>query len=215
MESRRAVYRQLLRTEDLMRMEDDRIGELGDNLNVMRRALAALMAFGCAAAVWAGSLYVLELKGGARVFSLDRPMEKGRVLVFHRYPDGIFTSIPSDEVAKIATSAAADRTEKLAPGELMVLGKDIEGPVPENAGPPPAPAAAPASYPMLDYDYGYYGYGYGYGGGHRPPRPHPSPRPLPPPLVGPNGYPGTPQLPIGSNGFPILFPSPQPQPQPR
>ena len=97
----------------------------------------------------------------------------------------------------------------------MVLGNDVEGPVPESAAPPPGPAAAPPGYPTLDYGYGYYGYGYGYGygGGHHPPRPHPAPHPLPPPLVGPNGYPGTPQLPIGSNGFPILFPSPQPQPR--
>lgn len=53
--------------------------------------------------------------------------EKGRVLVFHRYPDGIFTSISSDEVARIAPASAADRTEKLAPGELPRRLRDRRG----------------------------------------------------------------------------------------
>lgn len=174
----------------------------------MRRALTILIAFGCAAVVSASSLYVLELKNGARVFALDRPLEKGRVLVFHRHPDGVFTSISAAEVARIAPASAADRTEKFQPGELVVLGHDVEGPVPEGSAPslaPPAPRAA-ASIP----EYGYSGYfvygGTGKGGGHRPSLPTPAPRPLPPPLVGPNGYPGTPQLPIGPNGFPVLFP---------
>ena len=175
----------------------------------MRRALTILIAFGCAAVVSASSLYVLELKGGARVFALDRPLEKGRVLVFHRHPDGVFTSISAAEVARIAPASAADRTEKFQPGELMVLGHDVEGPVSEGGAPSLAPPAARAAYSMPDYGYGYgYGYGayggYGSGGGH--PSPPSRPHPHAPPLVGPNGYPGTPQLPIGSNGFPELQP---------
>jgi hypothetical protein len=184
----------------------------------MRRTLIAVAAFGllgAAAILSAAGLYVLELSGGARVFALDRPMEKGRVLVFHRHPDGIFTSIPSSDVVRIKTASAADRTQKFAPGELMVLGRDIEGPTPEGAGPPP-PSYAPAptySMPDYGYGYGYWGYG-GKGGGHRP-RPFPTPPPqIPPTSIGPNGFPGTPQLPIGSNGFPILSPPP-PQPSPR
>jgi hypothetical protein len=172
----------------------------------MRRAFALLFVFACAAVLSAGSLYVLELKGGARVFALDRPLEKGRVLVFHRHPDGVFTSISTAEVAKIAPASAADRNEKLQPGELMVLGRDVEGPVPDGSAPSLAPPAARAPYSMPEYGYGgYFVYGgYGTGGGHRPSHMTPAPRSLPPPLVGPNGYPGTPQLPIGSNGFPIL-----------
>jgi hypothetical protein len=169
----------------------------------MRRALAILIVLGCAAVVSGGSLYVLELKGGARVFALDRPLEKGRVLVFHRHPDGVLTSLPAAEVVRIAPAAAADRTEKLQPGDLMVLGHDVEGPVPESAGPPPAPPPAAAVYEMPAYDYGVYG-SYGAGSAHRiiiSPRP---PRLLPTPLVGPNGFPGTHQLPIGSDGFPDL-----------
>ncbi|HEV2064289.1 MAG TPA: hypothetical protein VGS00_07045, partial [Thermoanaerobaculia bacterium] len=93
----------------------------------MRRTLAALIAFGCAAVVSASSLYVLELKGGVRVFALDHPLEKGRVLVIHRHPDGVFTSISSAEVARIAPASAADRTEKLAPGELPRRLRDRRG----------------------------------------------------------------------------------------
>jgi hypothetical protein len=181
----------------------------------VRRAFTILIAFGCAAVVSAGSLYVLELKGGARVFALDRPLEKGRILVFHRHPDGVFTSISSVEVARIAPASAADRTEKFQPGELMVLGHDVEGPVSESGAPSLAPPAARAAYSMPDYGYGsYVFYGtFGNGGGHRPSLPTPAPRPLPPPLVGPNGYPGTPQRPIGSNGFPIIAPQREPQPR--
>jgi hypothetical protein len=174
----------------------------------MRRALSILIAFGCATVVSAGSLYVLELKGGARVFALDRPLEKGRVLVFHRHPDGVFTSISAAEVARIAPASTADRIEKFQPGDLMVLGHDVEGPVNEAGPRSSSPPASGAAYSTPDYGYGGYGmyWGYGTGGGRRPTLP-PPPRLLPPPLVGPNGYPGTPQLPIGPNGFP--------EPQPR
>lgn len=180
----------------------------------MRRTLTAVAAFaalGAAAILSAGSLFVLELSGGARLFALDRPIEKGRVLVFHRHPDGVFTSIPAGEVARIAPASAADRTQKFAPGELMVLGRDVEGPTAEGSAPPSAPAAARSAYSMPDYGYGVY-WGYSFGGGRRPPLLAPPPRSVSPPLVGPNGYPGTPQLPIGSNGFPIISPQP---PQPR
>jgi hypothetical protein len=179
----------------------------------MRRALAVLIAFGCAAIVSAGSFYVLELKGGARVFSLDRPLEKGLVLVFHRHPDGVFTSILTAEVAKIATTSAADRIEKLQPGELMVLGHDVEGPASDGGAPSLAPPAPRAAYSMPDYGYGGYGMYGGYGNGGGRPFPPSRPHQPAPPLVGPNGYPGTPQLPIGSNGFPVLVPTPPPQPR--
>ncbi len=173
----------------------------------MRRALIILFVFGCAAVLSAGSLYVLELKGGARVFSLDRPLEKGRVLVFHRHPDGVFTSITAAEVAKIGPVSAADRIEKFQPGDLMVLGHDVEGPVPEVGSPSLAPPAPRAAYSLPDYGYGGYSVYESYSaGGHRPSLPSAPSRPLPPQLVGPNGYPGTPQLPIGSNGFPELLP---------
>jgi hypothetical protein len=182
----------------------------------MRRPLlAALAALFAAAALSAGSLFVLKLKSGARVFALDRPVEKGHVLVFHRHPDGVFTSIPADEVEKIAPTSSADRTEKFAPGELMVLGRDVEGPTPERAAPAPPAPNRPAYYPP-DYHYGmYWGFGPGFGHRHRPMRP-PIDNLRVPALVGPNGFPiiappgspGSTPLPIGPNGFPMIPPLP-------
>ena len=156
--------------------------------------------------------YVLELKGGSQVFSADVPLKKGRVLVFHRYPDGTYMSLSSSEIEKIvAREGELPRAEKLAPGETLFVGNAVEGPgyvMPE--GPPQGPA----------YGYGDYidpGYGYGeyyWGGGYNPPPRPPGPRP--PSRIGPNGFPilappgtaGSVPPPIGANGYPILAPPP-------
>jgi hypothetical protein len=180
----------------------------------MRRALlAGLFALLAAAALPAGSLFVLELKGGARIFALDLPMEKGRVLVFHRYPDGIYASLAAGEVVRIVANAPAPRTERLQPGEMMVLGNEVEGPTPE--GPTtPAPVPSPSSSYPPDYGYGIF-WGYGFGGHHRPvPPPRPVPSNIGPngfPVLAPPGFPGSTPPPIGSNGFPILAPTPLPR----
>jgi hypothetical protein len=156
--------------------------------------------------------YALELKGGSQVFSTDVPLKKGRVLVFHRYPDGTYMSVAASEVEKIvARDGEPLKAEKLAPGETVYVGNAVEGPgyvMPE--APPPAPAYGGS------YDQGY-GYGeYYWGGGYYPPRPPRPPGPPPPSRIGPNGYPiiappgtaGSVPPPIGSNGFPILAPPP-------
>ena len=178
----------------------------------MRRKLpAAFLAVFAAATVQAGSFFVLELKGGARVFALDRPVARGRVVLFHRHPDGIYTSISAEEVVKIAPAASADRTEKFHPGELMVLGSDIEGRAPQGVGPPPEAPASRSAYQPPDYGYGM-SWGYGWARS-RPPVP-PPPRQTVPTSIGPNGFPilappgspGSTPPHIGSNGFPILAP---------
>ena len=184
----------------------------------MRRAfLAALLAVLSAASLTAASLFVLELKGGSRVFALDRPVPKGRTLVFHRHPDGIYTSISADEVVKIAPAPSPDRTEKFQPGETMLLGGNVEGTPTQGVAPPPEPPASRAAYDAPDYGYSM-SWGFGWGAS-RPPRPVAPPRPVPS-TIGPNGFPilappGTPgSVPpsIGPNGFPILAP---PQREPR
>jgi len=58
------------------------------------------------AALPQGSLFVMELKDGARVYALDHPLQKGRALVFHRYPDGVYTSLTADEVERTVTAPA-------------------------------------------------------------------------------------------------------------
>ena len=175
----------------------------------MRRSLlAALLAVFSATSLWAGSLFVLELKGGSRVFALDRPMQAGRVVVFHRHPDGVYTSISADEVVKIVASSSAGRSEKSRSGETIFLGSDTGG-APRPASPPPAePPAAGLEYYAPDYGYGMY---WGYGGPSTPPpqRPPPLPRGVPTnigpngfPILAPPGSPGSVPPPIGSNGFP-------------
>jgi hypothetical protein len=153
--------------------------------------------------------YALELRGGSSLYSLDPPVRKGKLLLFHRYPDGVYMSLSASELAKVSTlEAEPPPTETFAPGATLYVGPALSGP---NYEPPPAPPA-PDSY----VDSGYYGYGDYYdGGGYFPP-----PRPLPPPRVpsriGPNGFPiiappgspGSVPPPIGPNGYPILAPPP-------
>lgn len=156
--------------------------------------------------------YALELKGGSQVFSADVPLKKGRVLVFHRYPDGTYMSLAASEVEKVvAREGEPPKTEKLAPGETVYVGNAVEGPgfvMPEA---PPEPASG--GYYDPGYGYTEYYWGGGYYPGPRPPRP---PGPPPPSRIGPNGFPiiappgspGSVPPPIGPNGFPILSPPP-------
>src|SRR5215471_4845180 len=47
--------------------------------------------------------YALEVRGGSRIYALDRPVQKGRVYVFHRFPDGVYMSLAVSEVEKVAS----------------------------------------------------------------------------------------------------------------
>lgn len=156
----------------------------------------------------------IQMRGNSRVLALDVPVRRGRLYLFHRYPDGVYMSVPAEDVLGIAATTV-EPPAKLP--ETVVLGPTGEGLPADAAGPA---AATPQTYYDMGYP-GYYGYGYwpcfGCGGNPRPP--HPSPNP-PPSIVGPNGFPllpGSPQpLPIGPNGFPILSPStPPPVASPR
>ena len=190
----------------------------------MRHLLSAVFAgFLAASATPAASTgplkcYVLELKGGSRVFSTDAPVRKGRVLLFHSYPGGTSMSLPAEDVAKIVLADAeeppATTDAGLAPGQAKFVGNAVEGP---GYQAPPVPRAAPGTAPPEYYaDYGYTG-GYWGGGGapYPPPRP-PVPHPVAGPRIGSNGYPilappgspGSVPPPIGANGYPILAPPP-------
>jgi hypothetical protein len=157
--------------------------------------------------------YALELRGGSRVYAVDKPVQKGRVLVFHRYPDGVYLSLSASEVEKIATvqsEAPPAPAEKLAPGGMLYVGPALHGPAYEA---PPAPPSDSSVEPYGSaYGYGYSDY---YWGGGDVPSPRP-PGPVPPSRIGPNGFPilappgspGSVPPPIGPNGFPILAPPP-------
>lgn len=162
--------------------------------------------------------YALEVHGGAHVWAVDRPVQKGRVYLFHRYPDGIYTSLAASEVEKVVSRAdPPPPAGGLAPGQSLYV-----GPVLSAAAAPPAQAVPPpGDVVLLDQNggWGYSGYEWG-GGGYVPPlRP---PVPVPPTRIGPNGFPilappgspGSTPPPIGQNGFPILTPQ-APAPSPR
>jgi len=169
--------------------------------------------------------YALEIRGGSHLYAADKPVRKGKVVLFHRYPDGGFVSLPATEVVSMAPIEAPPKPregeEKLAPGATVYVGPALEGPRYDLPAPVEAPPAFDSGYGYGFYDYGY-GYGYG-GGGYVPPRPG---RPAPPSNIGSNGFPiiappGTPGSvpnPIGANGYPILAPQPPviaPLPRPR
>ena len=154
--------------------------------------------------------YVLELRGGSHIYATDAPVRKGRVTLFHRYPDGVYMSLSSAEILKVESAQEPPRqTDNLAPGSTLYIGSALYGPSYDR---PPAPAPAQTNG---GFDYGSYGYSdYSYwGGGYVPPS-RPGPSPIGPSNIGPNGFPiiappgspGSVPPPIGSNGFPILAP---------
>lgn len=183
----------------------------------MKRAAGLVFAVILAASEGvATTYYALEVRGGSRIYSLDQPVRKGGVMLFHRYPDGVFMSFSASEVEKVVSLSEPPAREGLAPGQSMYIGPALEGPNAVIA--PSAPVAAPA-FVAMDSGYGYYGSYWGGGGDVPPPRP-----PVPPPSrIGPNGFPllappgspGSAPPAIGPNGFPILSPqAPAPRPRP-
>jgi hypothetical protein len=181
---------------------------------VKRIFLSVLTVIGVAAAALAGPVkyYAIEVRGGSRIFSVDPPVQKGRLMLFHRYPDGTYMSLSASEVQKVTSLEAAPPPPagELAPGQAVYVGPALSGPAfqaPLSTG-PDAVVTAP------NYDYGY-DYGY-WGGGYVPPLPPGPPAPHVPSRIGPNGFPilappGTPGSvpnPIGANGFPIIAPMP-------
>jgi hypothetical protein len=156
----------------------------------------------------------IDLRGHARILSADVPVRRGRLYLFHRYPDGVYMSVPAEEVLGIATTTMEDRPKT---ADTVLLGPTGEGqPAQAVASAGGSGAAAPAEYDQwYPGYYGYYGSCYGcYVPPIRPPHPGPPP---PPALVGPNGFPllpgSPPPSPIGPNGFPILAPSSVPSPR--
>ncbi|MGH9367072.1 MAG: hypothetical protein ACRD3M_05290 [Thermoanaerobaculia bacterium] len=151
----------------------------------------------------------IQLRGNARILSADAPVRRGRLYLFHRYPDSVYMSVAAEDVLGIASMTVDERA---TPGDTVLLGPTGEGRTAEAAGAAssvPVPVSYSEGYP------GYYGGCYGCYVPKLPPRPPVAP---PPALVGPNGFPlvpgSPPPPPIGPNGFPILD-SPPARPSPR
>src|SRR5471030_1181419 len=115
----------------------------------------------------ATTYYALEVRGGSRIYALDQPVQKGRVMVFHRFPDGIYMSLTASEVEKVVSLSEPPAQEGLAPGQSMYIGPALEGP---NAVIAPAAPAVPQADMTMGSGYGYYDSYWG-GGGYVPPRP--------------------------------------------
>ncbi|MEP6994443.1 MAG: hypothetical protein ABI968_07985 [Acidobacteriota bacterium] len=156
--------------------------------------------------------YVLQLRGGSQVYANDRPVRRGRLVLFHSCPDGAYMSLASAEVEKVVAVAEKPpkQPEKLAPGGMVFIGPALEGPSYQ----PSESAAQPSTPPSTDYGSGGY-MGWGWGGYFPAPRP-PRPGPSAPSNIGSNGFPilappgspgATPPR-IGPNGFPVIQPQP-------
>lgn len=159
----------------------------------------------------------IELRGHALILAKDVPVLKGRLFLFHRYPDGLFMSVAAQEVVHTGEEKPDEETVHFQPGETIVLGPTGEGrseEVPSERNGAASQRFAPPY--MGPGPYGFYGYP-GCCFGPRVARSRPS-SPAPPALVGPNGFPLMPGVApheIGPNGFPILTRPVTPVPQSR
>ena len=85
---------------------------------------AALLAPGAARA---DRFWALQLEGGSVILSLDPPQERGAVVVFHRSPDGTFSSLPSREVRRITIAEGPGRRKpRSLDGQILIFGRDSE-----------------------------------------------------------------------------------------
>lgn len=179
---------------------------------------ASFAAFLAASPARADRFWTLQLRGGAVVLALDPPEERGPMLVFHRAPDGAFSSLRADDVERISiASGPAKKPRPSLEGQVLILGHDLDADQrAELSRAQLAPSLAPPESPYDDVGYVYAS---PYGG--RPRTVVPSDRVIT--LARPNGFPvvpgaiGSQPLMVGPNGFPILGPSPSrpPAPAPR
>lgn len=170
---------------------------------------AALLA---SAAARADRFWALQLEGGSVILSLDPPQERGAVVVFHRSPDGTFSSLPSREVRRITIAEGPPRrTPRSLDGQILTFGRDSEDWDWRDREREREAAQLPATRERPEPAYLAPMWG-AIGSPSRPPL-----RPAPPgrvrvgpngfPVLSPPGSPGSIPTPIGPNGFPV--PSPQ------
>jgi hypothetical protein len=175
-------------------------------------------------------LYRIDLRNGESVLSMDRPVHRGTIFLFHSYPKGGLTGLPEESVIAIEprTRAAADEMTVVAPpvlqpGEVIFL-PPLAGDGGATAAAGPAPSGDP-SIPGGVYDPRNPAFGYS------SPRTRGQqtldsltgavvpgdlgraisvPPPTAEPPLGSNGFPvtpGTQALAIGPDGQPILVPA--------
>src|ERR1700730_15833152 len=73
--------------------------------------------------------YALQLRGGSRIYASDPPVRKGRLVLFHRYPDGSYMSVAAAEVEGVAWAELPPVQAALpAPFDAVCIGSAVEGP---------------------------------------------------------------------------------------
>jgi hypothetical protein len=94
----------------------------------------------------AQSVYLIELQDHAHIFSGDRPIDTGRIVLFHQYPDGTLLSIQKGEIVRVARVPAAAPARALLPGDAIDVGVIGDGQPRETATQPESGglAVAPA-----------------------------------------------------------------------
>jgi hypothetical protein len=152
----------------------------------------------------AQTIYQIDLRGHMSLLSNDRPIQRGRLALFHRYSDGVFLSISEAEIVRVVTASASPTSKALLPGEAIDVGPTGGN----DRSQVTAPEASAAPGPGNDSPYGPMTPGYyGYGG---PPRTRGGAGAAAPPLAGPNSFPMSPgAVPsvMGPNGFPAMAPA--------
>src|ERR1700736_400060 len=90
---------------------------------VMKRyLLISLLGLSLTSLTTAQTIYEVDLRGHMSLLSNDRPIQKGRLALFHRYPDGVFLSIPEEEIVRVVTASASPTSKALLPGEAIDVG---------------------------------------------------------------------------------------------
>ncbi len=117
-------------------------------------ALLALVGTG-----WAGAdtQYRIELRGRPAVVSKDRPVERGTMLMYHRAPDGVLTSVPREEVVRVeayetAPAAPRESTPAASPRAIAPTAPargtpSLTAPRRETPAPAPTRRATPTPVP--------------------------------------------------------------------
>ena len=157
-----------------------------------RSLLISLLAFNLTSFATAQTIYEIDLRGHMSLLSNDRPIQRGRVALFHRYPDGVFLSIPEDEIVRVVTASASPSSKTLLPGEAIDVGPTGGGNPPDLPTPEGSAGTAPASDsgPYGPMNSSYYGYGgSGYGGSRSNGMGPRLGTVAAPPAMGPNGFP--------------------------
>ncbi|MEP7131522.1 MAG: TolC family protein [Acidobacteriota bacterium] len=118
----------------------------------MKRFLSgALLLFLAACTARAETAYRIELRGKPPVVSKDKPVERGTMLLFHRAPDGVLTSVPREDVLRVepyevkAAARTAAAPSMAAPPALPTALPATPPPTAAPATAPPSPAAPSAT----------------------------------------------------------------------